>query len=259
MTEYMTIQTFSERVGIAKSAIRYYESEGLLGSVRRNASGYRVYEEGQIEMVRLITSLRMADIAVTDIKRYVKEASEPERQQLMNQWIRAIKMRQEVLAASLRYLESDSLGEKVYLIEKDREMVIWYQATSGIGKFREHFVKRIMELGKLKIPIQNSYLKYVSGFDLIEASIGFGVPLGMELRGLTGDFQLEIVAPAMYIAIPFTGSFEDIKAGYEKLLGYSENHGWQPFGPLLEWYRGADLTIVDLLLPVTHVAERGGQ
>ncbi|WOV87382.1 MerR family transcriptional regulator [Sporosarcina oncorhynchi] len=92
MEQFLTIQAFSERVGIAKSAIRYYESEGLLGAVKRNASGYRLYEEGQVEIVRLIASLRMADIAITDIKRYVNEASEIERQQMMSEWIRTIKM-----------------------------------------------------------------------------------------------------------------------------------------------------------------------
>lgn len=216
-----------------------------------------MYEEGQVEIVRLIASLRMADIAITDIKRYVNEASEIERQHMMSEWIRTIKMKQDVLAASLRYLESDSLDDKIYLIEKAKESVIWFRATSGIGQFREHFMERVAELKKRKVMIQNSYLKYESGSDLIEASIGFGVRVDADFRGLTGNAHIEKVAPAMYIAMPFTGSFEDIRSGYEKLLKYAEDHGWQPFGPLLEWYRGANLATVDLLLPVIEMTERG--
>ena len=81
----MTIQVFSEKVGIAKSAIRYYESKGLLGSVERSASGYRLYREDQIETVRLITSLRMADIAIADIQMYLTEADNSKRQHMMGE------------------------------------------------------------------------------------------------------------------------------------------------------------------------------
>ncbi len=130
----MTIQAFSEKVGIAKSAIRYYESKGLLGPVERSASGYRLYREDQIETVRLITSLRMADIAIADIQVYLNEANNSERQQMMGEWIHSIQKRRDILDTSLRYLEGNSFNEKIYLIKKERETVIWFSATSQIGE-----------------------------------------------------------------------------------------------------------------------------
>ena len=61
----------------------------------------------------------------------------------------------------------------------------------------------------------------------------------------------------MCIAIPFTGAFDDIRSGYEKLFDYAVTHEWLPTGDVVEWYRGDDLSIVDLLLPVTDIAKRG--
>lgn len=40
MSEFMTIQTFSKRTGISKSALRYYESENLLHPIRCKLSLY---------------------------------------------------------------------------------------------------------------------------------------------------------------------------------------------------------------------------
>lgn len=247
------MQAFSERVGVSKSAIRYYESKGLLGTVKRNVNGYRLYHEEQIETVRLIVSLRMADIAITEIQEYLKEESDKERQRMMRQWIHSIQNKREVLGTSLHYLNSNSFNEHIYLIEKGKEAVIWFPATSQIGKFGECFMERREVLKKQNIPIQNSYLRYMSGTGSIVATIGFGIPIDFDRQLLEESCQIEEMDPMMCIAMPFTGEFENIKDGYAKLLDYAVTHEWRPTGPLLEWYRGESLTTVDLLLPVTQI------
>lgn len=256
MTHFITIQTFSERVGITKSAIRYYESKGLLGSIERNESGYRVYREEQVETVRLISSLRLADVSLEDIKMYLEEDNETNRQRMMDDWIHMIKTRQEVLNASLRYLESYSMNDQIYLVEKDREKIIWFSATSEIGRFKDHFTERVEELTKSKIPIQNSYLKYISGIDVIQAMIGFSVPADLDVSLVAGVEHVEETAPTMCIAMPYKDSIENIQTGYENIFNYAITHDWLPTGPLLEWYRGNDLTNLDLLMPVTRIVGR---
>ncbi|MCG7343393.1 MerR family transcriptional regulator [Sporosarcina sp. ACRSL] len=253
----MTIQAFSERVGVAKSAIRYYEEKGLLGPVERSEGGYRLYREDQIKTVRLITSLRMADISIADIQMYLNETNTSKRQQMMADWIHSIKKRRDVLDTSLRYLKGNSLNERIYLIEKERETVIWFPAISRIGKFGELFMEKAEELKKRNVPIQNSYLKYISGLDLIQAEIGFSVPPTTDTTWMSGDVYKEEMASAMCIAMPFTGSFENIQDGYEKLFNYAVTHDWLPTGDVVEWYRGNDLSTVELLLPVTDIVKRG--
>lgn len=50
----MKIGELAARSGMAASAIRYYEQEGLLPRASRGANGYRVYEESALEQLNLI-------------------------------------------------------------------------------------------------------------------------------------------------------------------------------------------------------------
>ncbi|CAN7334488.1 MerR family transcriptional regulator [Duganella sp. LjRoot269] len=50
----MKIGELAERSGIAASAIRFYEQEGLLPKAVRGANGYRVYTEAVLERLHLI-------------------------------------------------------------------------------------------------------------------------------------------------------------------------------------------------------------
>ncbi|TQR35188.1 MerR family DNA-binding transcriptional regulator [Lysinibacillus sphaericus] len=43
----MTIQEFSERTGIAKSTLRFYETKNLLLPEERSSNGHRVYADSQ--------------------------------------------------------------------------------------------------------------------------------------------------------------------------------------------------------------------
>jgi DNA-binding transcriptional MerR regulator len=256
LSKFMTIQDFSDRTGISKSALRYYESKNLLHSVGRNNSGYRVYSDEQVATIKLISSLRLADVPLKDIQAYLKEEDDNTRQKMMDNWIHMIKERLDILDVSLRYLESDSAKNQIYLIEKAEETIIWFLAESETGKFGEYFIKRGKELAKLNVPIKSCYLKYVSGKDLIKAHIGFGVPYDIQTSGLSEIVLKENMASCICIALPFNEPLTEIQKGYRKLINYANEHKWIPTGSILEWYRGDDFTNVDLLMPVTRVGKR---
>ncbi|MCG7435127.1 MerR family DNA-binding transcriptional regulator [Lysinibacillus sp. FSL M8-0216] len=48
----MNIQLFSEKTGIFKSALRYYEAKNLLLPRERSTNGYRIYSNDQIATVK---------------------------------------------------------------------------------------------------------------------------------------------------------------------------------------------------------------
>ncbi|MHA0854555.1 MerR family transcriptional regulator [Serratia nematodiphila] len=50
----MKIGELAERAGVATSAIRYYEQQGLLPKAVRGVNGYRVYSESALERLHLI-------------------------------------------------------------------------------------------------------------------------------------------------------------------------------------------------------------
>jgi DNA-binding transcriptional MerR regulator len=66
-----TITQFSKKTGLPSPTLRYYESEGILPFVRRNASGYRSYDDVNAMWIDFILALRETGMPLTTIKRYV--------------------------------------------------------------------------------------------------------------------------------------------------------------------------------------------
>ncbi len=57
--------------GLSTAALRYYEKESLLPPVKRNDQKYRQYTDEDIEWIRMIQCMRMANIPIQSIKEYV--------------------------------------------------------------------------------------------------------------------------------------------------------------------------------------------
>jgi MerR family copper efflux transcriptional regulator len=65
----MKVSELARRVGIAPSAIRFYEAEGLLPQPRRAASGYRDYGETDLCRLRVMVSLRALGLELREAGR----------------------------------------------------------------------------------------------------------------------------------------------------------------------------------------------
>lgn len=64
----MNIKIASEKTGLTKRAIKYYESEGLINPLKKCENNYREYSEDDIVRLNLIGALRALDIPILDIK-----------------------------------------------------------------------------------------------------------------------------------------------------------------------------------------------
>lgn len=64
----LRIGQVAERAGIAPSAIRYYESEGLLPRAERR-SGRRVYDEDVLDRLAIIRLAKGAGFTMAEVKR----------------------------------------------------------------------------------------------------------------------------------------------------------------------------------------------
>ncbi|UUZ81239.1 MerR family transcriptional regulator [Paenibacillus sp. P26] len=67
----MSIKEVTEITGISASALRYYESEGLLPYVKRDESGKRIYDQEDLEWIHFTTALRATGMPVAQIQEYV--------------------------------------------------------------------------------------------------------------------------------------------------------------------------------------------
>lgn len=64
----MNIKIVSEKTGLTKKAIKYYESEGLISPSKNSDNNYREYTDEDIVKLNLIGALRIVDIPISEIK-----------------------------------------------------------------------------------------------------------------------------------------------------------------------------------------------
>lgn len=67
-----SIGQVAEQLGISIDTIRYYDKEGLLPFVKRNAAGRRAFTANDIHLMRTIICLKNAGVAVSDIAKFVE-------------------------------------------------------------------------------------------------------------------------------------------------------------------------------------------
>lgn len=73
---FYTVGEAAKMLGIAPSALRYYDKEGLLPFVERTGSGIRMFKESDMEWLRLIECLKATGMPIKDIRRFIQCALE---------------------------------------------------------------------------------------------------------------------------------------------------------------------------------------
>ena len=64
----LTIGKAANAAGVSIDTVRFYEREGLLPSVRRSASGYRLYSQGDVDRLRFVRRAKGLGFALGDIR-----------------------------------------------------------------------------------------------------------------------------------------------------------------------------------------------
>lgn len=67
-----TISEIEKITGIRASTLRYYEQEGILPHVDRNAIGRREYSDEVLEWLELVIALKDTGMTIEDIKQYTE-------------------------------------------------------------------------------------------------------------------------------------------------------------------------------------------
>lgn len=67
----MKIGDLAQRTGLAPSAIRFYESSGLLPPARRGANGYRLYDEDTLHRLQVIQIAQRLGFSLDALRRLV--------------------------------------------------------------------------------------------------------------------------------------------------------------------------------------------
>lgn len=105
-----SIGAAAKLVDIPPSTIRYYDAEGLLPSLGRNAGGLRIFEHADIESLRMIECLKKSGMPIKDICQFMKWCSEgdgslPERLQMFEERKAAVQQQMDDLRRTLDVIE----------------------------------------------------------------------------------------------------------------------------------------------------------
>lgn len=64
---YMKTKDLEEKLGLSKHTIRYYEKEGFI-QPKRDENGYRIYDDQDLQILRIVKFLRNLYISIDDVK-----------------------------------------------------------------------------------------------------------------------------------------------------------------------------------------------
>lgn len=83
-----SIKEVSEKVGLPTHTLRYYEQEGLLPFIKRDANGNRIFDENDLTWLELVLCLRKTGIALSELREIVELTKEgdwtiPNRKQIL--------------------------------------------------------------------------------------------------------------------------------------------------------------------------------
>ncbi len=69
---FYSIGQVAEKTGLSAYTLRYYEKEGLLPFVKKNASGIRRYSDEDINWLSMIECLKATGMPLKEIRLYIK-------------------------------------------------------------------------------------------------------------------------------------------------------------------------------------------
>lgn len=83
----MTVGELSKQSGINAETIRYYEKIGVLPMPKRQANGYRCYDENTLVRLRFIKTCRSLGFSVEEIKQLNHIKNHPQQHRIADQMI----------------------------------------------------------------------------------------------------------------------------------------------------------------------------
>lgn len=119
-----TIKQVADKLELSAYTIRYYEREGLLPFVSRNKNGNRVFNDNDIEWIKLIRCLRNTGMPIGEIKRYVE---------LCMQGDNTVEVRRQIIERHKQAVEQKIEQMKDYLKNINKKLSCYDDFLAGKG------------------------------------------------------------------------------------------------------------------------------
>ncbi|WP_409276345.1 MerR family transcriptional regulator [Neobacillus sp. SCS-31] len=202
----MTIQKFSERTGLTPSTLRFYDQKKLLEPSERLENGYRVYSEEQVHQAQVIHSLRLADISIQDIYKFL-EADEEKKQHLLSGWRHEVEAKLASLQVAKQYLNGMNAKEQhMHLVRWDEQPTfIWFRHTvqRKFNPFQTAMLSDVSKIQQWGLGVRPGiYLRTLdSKGDTLTGAVGFVLTDKPSHVPDCGEMYFEKLKPMLYATL----------------------------------------------------------
>lgn len=136
-----TIKQAAEIMNVTPTTLRYYDKQGLLPFMERKESGYRIFSENDILMLRVIECLKKSGMSIKEIRQFSK-------------WVQmgdaSLQERYEMFLERKRTVETQ-LAELQETLEFINHKCWYYETAIEAGTEKIHFKGNNTE----KLPCEN--------------------------------------------------------------------------------------------------------
>lgn len=106
----------AEITGLSTATLKYYEREKLIPQITRTDQKYRQYTDTDIEWIKMIQCMRMANIPIRSIKQYVE---------LLIQGGKTLKQRSDMVQGHIKDIENQITNLQNALILTQKKLIFY--------------------------------------------------------------------------------------------------------------------------------------
>ena len=124
----MKISEVSKKYNISPDTLRYYEKEGLLPNVKKNASGIREYSENDCNWVEFIKCMRGAGLSIEVLAKYIElfykgDSTKEERKNILTEERAKLIEKRDPSQATIDRLDYKIDAYDKTIIKKEKELL----------------------------------------------------------------------------------------------------------------------------------------
>jgi DNA-binding transcriptional MerR regulator/effector-binding domain-containing protein len=240
-----SIGEFSKLSGLTVKTLRFYHEEGLLVPAYVDPdTGYRYYQEGQIETARVIAYLRNLEFTISDIKALLAQESESDLLDLLERQRSQIKEQIKRLRQTVRSLDQFISEERqgqtmAELLENVTEKQLDAVLIAGIrmkGRYSDcgkGFARLGRSFGRL-ICGKPLLLHYDSEYREDDADFEACLPI-RQVKSVEGTTVRELPG-VRCVALVHKGPYDQMGRSYAKVLKWIKERNYKVALPTREVY-----------------------
>lgn len=240
-----SIGEFSKLAQLPVKTLRYYHDEGLLvAKFVDPETGYRYYEQSQIETARAIVYLRSLEFPLSEIKELLKPGGEHDLLAVLERQQAAIKERIRQLRKAVKSLDEFITEERenqtmAQIVEHVQEKVVEPMLVAGIRT-----KGRYSDCGRLFSQLGRGFGRHICGRPMLlhydseyrENDADFEACMPIRKTKAVEGVSVRELPGGRCVSLVHCGPYEQLGRSYAQVFQYVNDHKYKVLSPTREVY-----------------------